>query len=276
MSFFPEMNRSIYKILLVAWLVFLGAGGMYCYRYRATIKMLLPIDFPEISVDAKTYPSTIKFDEKIWLHRVNSIQRAKIIEKKYKGIEVDIVYDSPKNCFDVRHSSVASANLCLEGLLKNIKDPSLHYYWLDFKNLDSSNQISALTNLLDLSEKFKIKQNIILESTCPQLLTAFTDSGFYTSYYLPFFNPFNEEDEISYSNLTSQICENLKRSRVNAISGYYFQYPFVEKYFPNTDFLLWHIVEDDSDLFSDLLRERMAENNQIKVILVHEESAGYE
>jgi hypothetical protein len=152
--------------------------GKYCFKYLDSIKMLLPLSLPEIAINARTYPSSVKFDTKIWLHRVNSVQRVKIIQEKYKGIEIDVLFDPVKKCFDVHHSSAASIGLCLEELLQNIKDPSEHYFWLDVKNLDSTNQKSILNYLQDLTDRYKIRKNIIIESTNPYLLSAFTDCGF--------------------------------------------------------------------------------------------------
>jgi hypothetical protein len=255
-----------YKKILFAHVVVLVLAGMYSFRYRHSIRILLPLFLPDIKVNSKTYQSKATFSNKVWLHKVNSVSRAKIIQENYKGLEMDVVYDPVKECFDVHHHKSPSINLCLEELLQNLDDPTQHYFWLDFKNLDTSNQRMALAELQRLTKKYKIKENIIVESPNPVLLTPFTDEKFYTSYYLPTFNPFYIHDD-SIKKYLKEIDDNLSRCRVNAISGYYFQYPFMEKYFPETDLLVWHIMEEKTDLFSYLIRERLILNSQIKVVL---------
>jgi hypothetical protein len=263
-----------YKKVAIAYTAVLALVCMYGFNYRHSLRMLLPLSLPDMKVNSRTCHSKTQFSKKVWLHRVNSISRAKIIQEKYKGLEMDVVYDSDKDCFDVHHHKFPSINLCFDELLQNLQDPQQHYFWLDFKNLESSNRKMALANLKKLSDKYKIKENIIVESSDPVLLSSFTDENFYTSYYLPAFNPFYADAD-SIKRYVKEIDDNLSRSRVNAISGYYFQYPFMEKYFPEADLLVWHIIEEKTDLFSYLIRERLILNSQIKVVLTQKKSTGY-
>lgn len=110
------------------------------------------------------------------------------------------------------------------------------------------------------------------------LLRPFADHGFYTSYYLPSFNPYDISSN-ELKNYATEIAHNLSSSNVNAISGYYYQYPFMQKYFPDTDLLVWHIDTQEKDnpfdIFAYIIRRQLLNNSQIKVILIPEMSDGF-
>ncbi|MDD5569592.1 MAG: hypothetical protein PHD97_00375 [Bacteroidales bacterium] len=215
--------------------------------------------------------SNINFSNVNWVHRVNSIERYFEICEKYNGIEIDVNFDSEKNCFDVYHAPKSSVNLCLEEMLKNVKNPEKTFYWLDFKNLDSTNYIPALNNLNSICEKLKIKNNLIVESSNPVILSHFTDSGFYTSYYIFTFNPYALSDSVA-NYYYEKVCAILDKSRVCAISGYAQQLVFM-KHFPGYDFLLWNL--ESNKFWSNIFNKRYKSIKNVKVILVKDITKSY-
>jgi hypothetical protein len=252
--------------LLLAFLALILA--FYAYKKRNEWIELFPPSLPDVEIN-KTISAYHSFDfpDKIWLHRVNSTQRAVLMQKKYKCFEIDMVFDSTKNCFDVHHPPAPSQNLCLEQLIGSLNNPNDRFYWLDFKNLDKSTKDSSLKYLLFICQKFKIQANhFVVESENPELLNSFTESGFITSYYIPHFNPYysSENQIINYRNTVSN---HLSKSKVNALSGYYYQLPFLEKYFSNYNYLVWH-SDEKLNFAQKILYKRMLKNVKVKVILV--------
>jgi hypothetical protein len=52
------------------------------------------------------------------------------------------------------------------------------------------------------------------------------------------FNPYQiSKDEMKYR--ADSISTIIKTARINALSGYYFQYPFLQHYFPEYPVLIW-------------------------------------
>jgi hypothetical protein len=261
-------------LLITAPLVILFTC-MYCWKYRQSLKHIMPIRLPEVRIELRQgNHAPIAFREKVWLHRVNSVERIKRTQDKYEGLEIDVSYNQKDGCFDVHHISVPSENLCLETLLENIKKPSGHYYWLDFKNLDSSNVIASLSALESISKKYQIRRKIVVEAGSPELLTFFTEKGYYTSYYIPDFDPYNE-DSASIIKHAREIAARINSGKVCAVSGYFYQYPFLTRYFSGKDILVWHINEDPLNIFEFMMRRKLMNNNQVKVILTHEKTEGY-
>lgn len=89
-----------------------------------------------------------------------------------------------------------------------------------------------------LRNKYNLKNKILVESNNVDLLKPFGDSSFFTSYYTPYFNPYLM-DKDSIKKLVVNLAEVIKDSRVDALSGYYFQYPLLHKYFPKFPLLIW-------------------------------------
>lgn len=235
-------------------------------------KVLFPKSFPNVLSTAVTNNrDNFNFSEKIWLHRVNSIERANIMTEKYKGIEMDITWVSDSAQFYVYHDDDTRPEiyLPLHQMFDSIKNIQNHYIWLDFKNLNEENTTLALDYLL----KLKINRaNVIVESGEPHLLSDFSAAGFATSYYLPIFNPYTaSENEIT--GYVKEIDTMLQKSNVNFISSDFVKYRFIKKYFPGSQVLLWHL---EKNRYTPYVRNILVRDKNVKVILVYEYSEGYQ
>ncbi len=70
----------------------------------------------------------------IYVHRVNTIEKAESLVKEYKGIETDIIFDSNNNRFYVKHDmGDDTRELYLDELLEAIKNILLPKFGLILK-----------------------------------------------------------------------------------------------------------------------------------------------
>ena len=195
-------------------------------------KILFPVNMPDVAtVGVTSRADQHIFDEKIWIHRVNSIERANIMAQKYKGIEIDITREPDSNHFYVSHDPDPEIYLPLDKMFEGINHIQKHYFWLDFKNLEEENAGLALDYLSELTARHGINQkNIIVESMAPHLLSGYTTAGFNTSFYLSVwdFNPYvaSEKEIAGYA---KNIDSMLQKSNVNFLSGDYLSYHFIKK-----------------------------------------------
>ncbi|WMJ73642.1 hypothetical protein RCC89_10775 [Cytophagaceae bacterium ABcell3] len=257
-------------------LIFVATLGVililsYSYYYRHTLSSLPPKKYPDISTNTNKKASKNdllkeNFDSKVWAHQINTIEDLKEVECVYNGFEIDVFFKVKEDCFDVHHPSEPSINLTLETLIDALENPKNHYYWLDFKNLDSSSCTPALTHLQKLLTDFSIHKQVIVESPNPKHLSHFTEAGIYTSYYIPSFLPNRRSDE-EIKDYAEEINQNLERYPVNAISGYHCQFPFMDNYFSDKDILVWHIYDSNKNLFNMLWRRKLLSNERVKIIL---------
>ena len=193
------------------------------------------------------------FHEKIWVHRVNSIEKLKEVENKFYGVELDVVYNDSLNIFDVTHPPEPSINLNLLTYLKSCKTKDLHF-WLDFKNLTHNNAFNAYERLNSICEKLNIeKKKFIIESQNPQPLEKYVENGFETSYYLPW--PGLHQLKNDTLNRTIKSINKNLTTDLSYISSNYHDYPIMKENFPKKNKLFWLTgLEKES---SSSLRERI-------------------
>jgi len=235
-------------------------------QIASTLPNLKPI---ESNPTARSFP----FPKKIWIHRVNSTERASYLESKYEGIEMDITFDTLTKTFDVGHPPSPSIGLSLENFFSKISHLHAHCFWLDFKNLREDNKKSACEKLLSLSKAMGIEHRIIVESQNAEALNIFTEAGFYTSYYVPVFH-LETSSKGDIEKKYAEIQSALIHAKVCAVSGEASQYVFLEKYLPQYEKLLWQL--DEKHGFSYYVTSfYLRLKSKVKVILVNENSPGY-
>lgn len=214
------------------------------------------------------------FPVKVWLHRVNSIERARQMAGQYRGMEIDVMYDSAADSFDVGHPPEPSIGLSLGRLLESVPDAASHYFWIDFRNLSDANAEAACARLTAIATKHGLVSHMIVESVRPTALACFTDHGFYTSYYL--------FPEIGLPAMTGEqraayyetVKAGLAAGKVNAVSLSYESLPFVERYFPDADVLTWYRERNRTPRYYATLAY-LKTRSRIQVILIRHMSRGY-
>lgn len=180
------------------------------------------------------------FNEKIWVHRTNSVEKLNEVSPNFYGVELDIMFVDSINNFDVNHPPAASINLSLESYLNSSNQKKNLHYWLDFKNLSLENQEKSLNKLIEICEKYKLNNsNFIVESMNIQALSIFSEKGFWISYYLNWpglfmMNEKNRAEEIKKIKKNLSFC----KSPV-FLSSDYRDYEILNSYFPNYEKLFW-------------------------------------
>jgi len=211
------------------------------------------------------------FPSRIWLDGVNSLEKAGYADSRYTGMEIDVLFDDERQCFDVRRPSSPSIGLALDTLIAVMKKPHDHFYWLDFKNLTAANKQAALSELCSIARKYNILSNIIVESSNPVELENFSRRGFYTSYYLPDIDPASASAEALKAHIYA-ISRKLAGCKVNALSANSKQYILIKKYFCNYNMLLWNFT--DNPLALKLTQYKLLKDPNVKVLLVDKKSPG--
>ncbi|MDK2772268.1 MAG: hypothetical protein KYX68_08610 [Flavobacterium sp.] len=184
----------------------------------------------------------VLFAPKIMVHRVNSLEKLNDVKNKYQGVELDVVYDSLRNVFDVNHPPAKSIQLDLKTYFSKVKGVNEFFIWLDFKNLSEGNQTKAVNRLNEIViQNHIIKKNVILETTNPKLALAFKDAGYLTSYYLPPYLYTKSKDSLSY--YISVINQKNAIYPTDYLSFDYRDYSIVNEHFKTNKKLTWYVNE---------------------------------
>ncbi len=246
--------------------------GLYLFadvaRHKGLTRVLLPKTFPTYNFDSSSpqNSNTLINANKEWIKAVNTKELLDPVERTTAGIECDVYYNHEKNVFEIHHDPGKSTGFDLNELLEEYKKKQLQTsIWLDLKNLDDSNYLSAVNALANMRSKYQLTNKVLVESGRADLLTIFSDSGFYTSYYTPLFNPYQINDA-ELKHWVDSLSMVLARSKVNAVSGYYFQYPFLHHYFPNYPVLTW-AANDSFSLVNWLFKRKAASAKEIFIVL---------
>ncbi len=262
---FSKIKVNKYKLLLLLFALLLFAD---MFLHKGLVYFLFNKSFDRYIVEnimpIQSNPLINK--NKNWIKAVNNIDRLNSINNKDAGIECDIYYDTTKQIFDVHHDLDNSMGLNFETILEAYHKKGLQSgIWMDFKNLHESNAKQALNTLLGLRNKYSLSNKILVESTNAKLLQFFSKESFYTSYYTPYFNPYlikvNEQKIWADS-----IARVLRDYPVNALSGYYFQMPFLHKNFPDFPILIWS-PNDQFSFVNWLYKRKIASMNQVFIAL---------
>ncbi|NHN26804.1 hypothetical protein FIA58_014050 [Flavobacterium jejuense] len=208
-------------------------------NFKKTILFFLVL-FLVIIIGYSDMTFSLLFSSKIMIHRVNSIEKLNEVKGDFIGVELDIMYDSIVNVFDVNHPPAKSIHLNLEEYLSNSKENKEVMYWFDFKNLTRFNKKKALKRLNDIVFNSGIQKNkIIIETTLPENASVFKEAGYITSYYLPPYLHSKTKDSLAY--YITLIKTKSKEYPTDYISFDYTDYTIINKNFKNMKKLTWYV-----------------------------------
>lgn len=119
-----------------------------------------------------------EYQDKLWLHRTNSLEKMEEKEARFPNYEIDLVYREKTGTFDVTHDADTTFHLSLDAYLHSIKTDS-DSVWLDIKNLNEHNMKAARNRLEQLCQKYAIpRRHFIVETRNLNALAHFTQAGF--------------------------------------------------------------------------------------------------
>lgn len=223
----------------------------------------------------KTLSSSFFYEEckKVWAHRgyfknynENSLGSYKAaLELGAKGVELDVFYDTVLDNYvvshDIPYNKKKGKLLMLEEVFDVIGDT---FYWLDFKNLEElngSDRKNSILKMIEIVDKFRVKEQIIIESKNVNNLFQFSKVGFHTSYWVSL-----KENSHSF-----KAFKHLYTLKIKYILGYFSSISMSYKNYteaklkllPELPVLLFTV--NDESMIDEYLKV-----NQVKIILSDE------
>ena len=192
-----------------------------------------PADVSKAKTDRAIWSGAQKF----WVHRANTVEKAKKALATYPGVELDVVFEDGR--FDVRHDIYReAAGLSLDAYFKALKTPSRGYYWIDIKNLRFWNEEKAARRMAEVVKRHGLKDRVIVESKSISGLTLMKRAGLATSYWFPHYK-YDPKDLEDARDDARKLAGVLSRHQFNAISCHYRMVPFVRHFFPKLNVHIW-------------------------------------
>lgn len=238
------------------------------FLHKGMSRVILPESFTNKRVPQKPAycVQSLIITNKDWVKAVNSPVLMQALDTATAGLEMDIYFDKTLNKFFVYHDSSNVSTQTLEEQLEIYKSRKLMAsIWLDFKNLSDNNENNALQKLVLLRNYYHLQNKLIVESPNIKNLNSFCNNDFYTSFYVPFFNPYLMDEAAIISEIDS-ISSLLNAHKVSALSGYYFQIPMLKKFFPTANLLTW-VETSGFSLVAPVFNYQLMAEEQIKIVL---------
>ncbi len=121
---------------------------------------------------------------KIWAHRVNSVERLKWIQQRFKGVEADVVFDSAAGNFWVYHPP-GKGELKLDDYLHELTSKDSCYAWLDMRGLNRSNAAMADSILCKMEKKANTRHGIVYEIYDTAAANFMAEKGYQVAFHVP-------------------------------------------------------------------------------------------
>ena len=214
---------------------------------------------------AKTPFSAFQYPEsKVWAHGVNDTLIAQQKSQLFDGLELDVNYSEYQDQIFIGHELYDTINrLTLDSWFAAHPDPQRNCYWIDMKKLTQNNACRIATILLDIANRYGVREKMMVEHTDDKALKVLKDSGLYVILWVE--NSYwTQTPDDQWKQHTQQQIDFL---HPDALSCEYRMHPLLTKSFPHQNIHYWDTPREYNDTnvahTRKLLRERA-----VKVVLV--------
>jgi hypothetical protein len=211
---------------------------------------------------------SLKGLDRIWPHRVNSIQRLRYLYPDFAGFECDIRFDAASRLLYVAHDPEDISPLVFSDYLSQA-DREHKLFWLDVKNLDSLNLELFCAAIQQLDQRYDIKNRIIIESADTSALIRINALGWLGSLYLPA----DLSGGLIDQNKSMVAITTFLNNHPTLISQDIGMHDFITAHFRQVKQLTWDIRFKDA-LNQDLLL-KLANDTSLLICLINVKSPGY-
>jgi hypothetical protein len=204
---------------------------------------------------------------KVWPHRVNSIDRYKILKGKFAGAETDIVWNKSKKQFLVYHPPLEHEVIPLDSFLSAV-DTEKQLLWLDTREMPVVDTMNVLHELERLNAAHQIKMNAILEIYDLTVANYLADKGYWVALNInsAWIETYKEED-------WNRLRETMS-PEISFVSQEDIHIPLLKKYFPAKDIITWSITFNN--YFNRQHLKELMQDDKVKVVLVNIKSKYYQ
>lgn len=206
-----------------------------------------------------------EYADKIWAHKVNDTLVAQQKQHLFKGMELDLVYSSYQNELFVGHEFYDTLKgLTFSQWMAALDDPATSRFWLDVKNLDTTNAEPISNLILNVTQHYHITSQVLVENPSHEALKIVKAKGLPVLLWVDNLYWWDNKDTAYWRQLTEQHIQEL---HPNGLSCEYVLHPLLTESFPNENIYYWHTPCDKTPE-NVAFDKKLAKEKNIKVILV--------
>jgi hypothetical protein len=207
----------------------------------------------------------LKGTERLWPHRVNSLQRFRYLYGEFAGFECDIQFDPNTGALAIGHDSPGPESLT--GYL-DADTGQKKLFWLDLKNIDSGNAASFSARLQTLHRQYSLRDRIILECYDTTAARSLGEQGWLTALNVNALKALDATALPAPPDRPVRLPKN-----IILLSGESAIHPAIAREYPGLKQLNWDIGFRDGMDRATLLRQ--ANDTGLLVCLIDVKSPGY-
>lgn len=261
------MNKTKYWILgSIVFLTALAAYAVMMYVYvENRFAPLALLTEPQKT----TLPSVWKpAKQLLFLHQVNTPNRAKRKENRFDGYEVDILVSAEGEVLVGHDEKDLSKKITLSDIWSAMKNPADKFYWLDLKTELSDTQ---LDEIVGHAKTFGIRpENLFFESLPNDTAKKISKKGLILM--LQLMNGFNEDE----NSITKRQAINLalqtqwQEYKPAAVTASFGKYAALKSYFPNAAKAIYYSATVRPTLKKTFMKKSMKADDSVKIFMLDE------
>jgi hypothetical protein len=253
------------KIIIV--FIILIAVGTYLFRHELLFQFQY-VRLKSLSCQAdSTDFSNDSCLNKVWPHRVNSIDRYNILKGKFAGAETDVVWDKNEKQFLVYHPPLEHKAILLDSFLSFV-DTEKELLWLDTRAIPVGDTLNVLNELHRLNATHQLKMNAILEIYNLSVANFLADKGYWVALNI------NSAWIEKYNNDDWKKLNEAMSPGISFVSQEDIHIPLLKKHFPAKDIITWSIAF--KNYFDRKHLKQLVQDDKVKVVLVNIKSRYYQ
>lgn len=201
--------------------------------------------------------------QKLWVHRVNSMERLETVQDYFGGFETDLVFDRAANTCRIVHPPAPAGPLTADVYFRWLQGAPGKKLWLDVKAVDRADVEAIVLYFQQSDSLYAIRDRVIIESSVPALVNRLAAKGFIVSYLVP------------YEYLDGKIPDTVAGlwPEVRFVSQEDRHIPVLKKLYPGKPIITWALDFDNYFSFSHL--QSLLADPSIAVVLINVKSRHY-
>lgn len=262
------MRRS--KIILSVILLAVFSFGAYAaFMYVYTEWKFAPVELLREPDPSAPHAQWKAPQNGLFIHRVNTVRRAKNKDKSYNGYELDLMPDEPGEELFVAHDSNAlPGKVKLADIFSAVKRPQDKTYWLDLKTELTPAQ---LDEILQTARQFNVPpENLLFETVPGSTARLINKKGLGLLLQLP--DGFDEDgkDPAKRAQINRQALAEWTEYRPAAVSASFGKYPYLRAYFPDMPKAVYYSATRRPSLKKPFMARHMKEDSSVKIFMIDE------
>ncbi len=203
-------------------------------------------------------------ENKVWAHAVNDTLTAQVKERKFSGMELDVIYSEYQHQLYVGHNEEDTLKgLTLKQWFAALEHPEKMCFWLDMKNMNSLNADEVSTLVSDILEPYQLKDHAFLENSDSWVLKKVKAHKLHTSLWVDSFS----WSTIDTTTWVEKVQRQIQTASPDALSCEYKMFGALTEFFSDQNLFLWHTPAPYTEE-NAALTKRFCDHPSVKVVLV--------